>query len=173
MPSQASLMYAADLKTLRNEIRMLEKNSFTTVKAEMASIERDLISLQQKVRDELQRTGNAMSIELNNHKVRRALCRRGACRGRDSRALRGQRRRPVRIALAQVHCRETMKIQERRIQSTGNKLQADISQLRTQLEVAKLEILKLSAGTRQCNGVPGRVDGRLTSFSRVRPCALR
>jgi len=66
-------MYAADLKTLRNEIRMLEKNSFTTVKAEMASIERDLISLQQKVRDELQRTGNAMSIELNNHKVRSAL----------------------------------------------------------------------------------------------------
>jgi len=42
-----------------------------------------------------------------------------------------------------------MKIQERRIQSTGNKLQADISQLRTQLEVAKLEILKLSAGTHQ------------------------
>ena len=64
-------MYATEIKTLRNELRMLEKSSFTSVKAEMAVIERDLVSLQQKFRDELGRAGNTISIEVNNHKVGR------------------------------------------------------------------------------------------------------
>ena len=39
-----------------------------------------------------------------------------------------------------------MKAQERRIQGTSNKLQAEISQLRTAIEVAKLDVVKLSVG---------------------------
>ena len=53
-----------------------------------------------------------------------------------------------------------MKVQERRIQSTSNKLQAEISQLRTAIEVNKLDIVKFAASTCAASrGFSRRGDG--------------
>ena len=64
-------MYAAEIKALRSELRMTEKSSITGVKSDLAILERDLASTQQRSREELGRISNAISIELNNHKVAR------------------------------------------------------------------------------------------------------
>ena len=133
-------MYNAELKALRNELSMLEKSSFTSVKSDMTVLERDLTSLQQKFRDELGRATNTISIELNSHKVGVLS---GACLRRSGELIpRGW----AHAHASQSQAREVMKVQDRRIQSMSNKLQAEISQLRTAIEVNKLDIVKLSAG---------------------------
>lgn len=109
------ILYEAELKSVRSELRMQEKSQFLSCKADLSQLEREITAVDQSIREALTTLRTNMNIELNTHKI---------------------------------VLRDDTKRHERSIAETNHKLQAELSELKTEIEVGKLDIIKYSLGTR-------------------------
>lgn len=107
------ILYDAELKSVRNELRLQEKSEFLGVKSELSQLEREIVTVDQAIKEALTTLRTNMNIELNTMKI---------------------------------VMRDDHKRHERGIAETNFKLQAELSELKTEIEVSKLDIIKYSVG---------------------------
>jgi hypothetical protein len=68
-PSQETYLFRAAMSELRTEVQTLRHNEAAVEKAEIISVQKELDSLNQVTREDLENLRNDVTIEMNNRKI--------------------------------------------------------------------------------------------------------
>jgi hypothetical protein len=68
-PSQETYLFRAAMSELRTEVQTVRHNEAAVEKAEIISVQKELDSLNQRTREDLENLRNDVTIEMNNRKI--------------------------------------------------------------------------------------------------------